>query len=349
MAEVEEVEERAAGRPAAELLVWSRGLLDPALRLAVDSLPGSMRRVAGYHFGWLDEHGRDADTDGGKAIRAALVLLSAEAAGEAPERAVPAAVAVELAHNFSLLHDDVMDGDATRRHRPTAWSVFGLSAAILAGDALLALAFDVLAASGHPANGEATRMLSAAVLDLTEGQSADVAFERRADVALAECVAMAEGKTGALLGCACAIGALYGGAAPEQVRHLRGFGERLGLSFQLVDDLLGIWGDPAVTGKPVYSDLRNRKKSLPVVAALTLGTPAGGELAALYHRESPLADEELGHAAALIDAAGGRDWSQIRAEELLAGALRELVAAEPGVGAATELATLARLVARRDR
>src|SRR5262249_38599046 len=157
-----------------------------------------------------------------------------------------------LVHNFSLLHDDVMDGDLTRRHRPTAWSVFGVNAAILAGDALLALGLDVLAASGHGQAQRAIRMLNTAVLDLLDGQRADLAFEQRSDVELPECVRMAESKTGALLGCACALGAMFGGGHPEQVEHLYGFGERMGLAFQFVDDLLGIWGDPAVTGKPVY-------------------------------------------------------------------------------------------------
>ncbi|MFC4586262.1 polyprenyl synthetase family protein [Sphaerisporangium corydalis] len=275
------------GRPTNEVLAWSRELVGPALRSAVETLPLSMRRIAGYHFGWLDEYGREATADGGKAIRPALVLLAAEAVGGTPEPALPAAVAVELVHNFSLLHDDVMDGDVTRRHRPTAWSVFGVSGAILAGDALLTLAFDVLGAGGHPAAGEGSRVLGAAVLDLVEGQSSDTAFETRDDVGLSECVSMAEGKTGALLGGACALGALFGGGDAEQIEHLRGYGTRLGLAFQLVDDLLGIWGDPAITGKPVYSDLRSRKKSLPVVAALTSNTPAGHELATLYHHPHP--------------------------------------------------------------
>ena len=148
------IEEMTRGRSAREVLTWSRNMIDPALRAAVDTLPASMRGIAGYHFGRSNKHGRPAETDGGKAIRPTLVLLSAEAAGGIPASAVPAAVAVELVHNFSLLHDDVMDGDVTRRHRPTAWSVFGLNAAILAGDALLTLAFDVLAASGHSATQE---------------------------------------------------------------------------------------------------------------------------------------------------------------------------------------------------
>ncbi len=216
--------------------------------------------------------------------------------------AVPAAVAIELVHNFSLLHDDVIDGDVTRRHRPTAWSVFGRSAAILAGDSLLTLAFDVLAASGHPDSREGMRILSAAVQSLVEGQSLDVAFEDRQDIELAECEVMARGKTGALISAACAIGALFGGARSGQVEHMRAFGAELGLAFQLVDDLLGIWGDPAVTGKPVYSDLHNRKKSLPVVAALRSKTTAAQELHELYHADWPLSGVDVERAAALIDA-----------------------------------------------
>jgi len=342
-----------AGRSAREALAWSRDLVEPALRAAVDTLPPSMRRIAGYHLGWWDEHDRPVRAAGGKAIRPALALLTAEAVGGDAVAAVPAAVAVELTHNFSLLHDDVIDGDATRRHRPTAWAVFGRGPAILAGDALLTLAFEVLATSGGGAAGDAgagaaSRTLGAAVMDLVDGQSADIAFERRADVDLAECVRMAEGKTGALLGCACALGAVLGGGGPRQVERLRAFGEHLGLAFQLVDDLLGIWGDPAVTGKPVYSDLHSRKKSLPVVAALTSGSEEGRELAALYHRHGPLADADLVRAAELIDAAGGRAWSQGHADELLARALHELRSASPAARAGAELGAVARMVTRRD-
>lgn len=332
---------------AGETLAWSRGLVDPALRTAVGTLPPSMRRVSGYHLGWIDEHGAPVAAPAGKALRPALVLLSAVATGGSAREAVPAAVAVELVHNFSLLHDDVMDGDATRRHRPTAWRLFGVGAAILAGDALLTLALDVLGTSGHPDTGQGMRMLSAAVQDLVEGQSADMAFEQRDDVGLGECERMAAGKTAALMGCATALGALFGGADAERVQRMRSFGQQLGLAFQHVDDLLGIWGDPAVTGKPVYSDLRNRKKSLPVVFSLGTDTAAGRELAALYGRAEPPAAAELQHAAALVESAGGRAWSQAEADGLLAGALDQLGSAEHG-SAAAELEALARLVTRRD-
>ena len=338
----------AGVRTAREILAWSRDRVDPALRSAIAHLPESMRPAVTYHFGWTDEKGAPATAGGGKAVRPALVLLSARAVG-APEPALPGAVAVELVHNFSLLHDDVMDGDETRRHRPTVWKLFGPAVAILAGDSLLAGASGVLARSGHPATREALEILIAAVQDLIEGQGADVAFERRDDVGLPECRAMAAGKTGALLGCSCALGALLGGGSSEQVAHLRHFGEALGLAFQLADDLLGIWGDPAVTGKPVFSDLRNRKKSLPVVAALTSGTTAGRELAELYAAPGEPAGADLVRAARLVDQAGGRAWSRTEAAALLDRARTHLRAAVPDARAAAELETLAVLLADRDR
>ncbi|HVV22560.1 MAG TPA: family 2 encapsulin nanocompartment cargo protein polyprenyl transferase [Pseudonocardiaceae bacterium] len=330
------------------VLDWSRNLVTPALRDAVDTLPGSMRTVVGYHFGWWDERGRATPSGTGKLLRPTLALLSAVAVGGTADDAVPAAVAVELAHNFSLLHDDVMDGDATRRHRPTAWHVFGVAAAILAGDALLTLAFDVLAASGHPAARDCMRSLGGAVQDLIRGQSEDTAFERRTDVSLAECLRMAEGKTAALLGNSCALGAVLGGGDADQVEHLARFGERAGLAFQLVDDLLGIWGDPRVTGKPVYSDLRSRKKSLPVVAALTSGTAAAEELAVLYHRRNPLSHDELVVVASLVEQAGGRAWTRDRAGDLTDEAVGHLTAARPAPRAAAQLMTVAELITSRD-
>ncbi|GAA1115734.1 family 2 encapsulin nanocompartment cargo protein polyprenyl transferase [Kribbella jejuensis] len=336
------------GRSAAEVLMWSRDQVWPALRAAIATLPPATRRIVDYHFGWADEDGRPAHGDSGKALRPALVLLSSQAVGGTTSAAIPAAVAVELVHNFSLLHDDVMDCDTARRHRATAWTVFGLGPAILAGDALLGLAFDVLVGSAHPSRGAAARMLGAAVQELVDGQLADAEFESRDDVVPAECVRMAQLKTGALLGCCTALGALLGDGRQDQVDHLRLYGEDLGLAYQYTDDLLGIWGQPSVTGKPVYSDLRRRKKSLPVVAALSSGTPAGRRLAALYRREDELSDADLVDTAALVEAAGGRTTSQAQADALLTAALGELTAAGALAPAATELEGLARLATRRD-
>ncbi|PRX44915.1 geranylgeranyl diphosphate synthase type I [Prauserella shujinwangii] len=341
-----EVEQEAV-RAGDELLRWSRAIVDPVLRNAVGRFPRALEDVAQYHFGWCDEDGAPRVAPGGKAIRPAFALLAAEAVGGDAAAAAPAAAAVELVHNFSLLHDDVMDGDATRRHRPTAWTVFGTNAAILTGDALLIAASDMLSSSGHPGALDAVRLLGAGMLELLEGQSADLAFERRDDVTPAECLAMVEGKTAALLGAACALGGLFGGADTHHRTALREFGRLVGIAFQHVDDMLGIWGDPAVTGKPVHADLRAGKKSLPVVAALNSATTAGDELAALYRRR-PLSGDELVRAADLVEAAGGREWSRTQADALLERAVERLHSAALNPRALTELAVLARLATRRD-
>jgi geranylgeranyl diphosphate synthase type I len=338
-----------APRSSQEVLSWGRNVLDPALRAGVNTLPLGVRHIAEFHFGWCDEHGKPTPGAGGKAIRPTLTLLMTEAAGGAVGAALPAAVAVELVHDFSLLHDDVMDGDVLRRHRPTAWAAFGIGPAILTGDSLLTLAFDTIAATDPRYAQEAGRIVSATVQELIDGQIADLAFEARGEVSLAECMEMARGKTGALIGCACALGQLYASGDPDQVRHAREFGERLGLAFQLVDDILGIWGDPAVTGKAIHSDISARKKSLPVVAALTSSTPQAAQLAELYGRSEPLSTADVADAAALVADSGGRTWSEEEAARQLAAALDSLRAAGAGGRAAAELEALARLVTTRDR
>ncbi|HEY5987397.1 MAG TPA: polyprenyl synthetase family protein, partial [Streptosporangiaceae bacterium] len=280
-------------------------------------------------------------------LRPALTLLSARAAMAAPERGVPAAVAVELVHNFSLLHDDIMDGDTERRHRPTAWTVFGVGAAILAGDAMLALAQDILLEETAPQGLWAARCLSAAVQRLIAGQGADLAFERRDEVPLAECLAMAGDKTAALMACACSIGAIHVGAPPELAMGLAGFGAHAGLAFQLVDDLLGIWGSPGITGKPVRSDLRTKKKSLPVVAALNAGTAASAELAAMLRREDPLSEDDLVRAAGLVADAGGKSWTETEAASQLAAAHACLAETEMPEEVRAELAGIAEFITAR--
>ncbi|MFI7503751.1 family 2 encapsulin nanocompartment cargo protein polyprenyl transferase [Streptomyces sp. NPDC049687] len=337
------------GQEAAAILERARVAVDPELRAAVDALPSSMRRIARYHFGWEHADGTSAEGNAGKAIRPALVLAAAAALGGPadPPAAVRAAAAVELVHNFTLLHDDVMDRDTTRRHRPTAWRVFGDADAILAGDALQALALGMLAGDPHPASSAAVARLAACVVELCEGQQADTAMEKRgpAEVTLDEVLAMAEAKTGALLGCACAVGALYAGAADEDVEALDAFGREAGLAFQLIDDVIGIWGDPRYTGKPAGADLAVRKKSLPVVAALASGTPAAAELAGLY--AAPYQPADLDRTALAVERAGGRAWAQDQAAERMSRAMDELARAIPDPESAGGLLALAEFVTRR--
>lgn len=328
-------------------LSTARDLVEPALRRALRDICPSMRRVAAYHHGWVDAEGQPAAA-GGKALRPALALLSARAAGAAPQRGVPAAVAVELVHDFSLLHDDVMDGDTERRHRPTAWTVFGVSSAILAGDALLTAALDVLLAAGTDGAVAAARCLTRATQRLISGQVSDLEFEGRPDVTLDECVAMAGDKTAALMACACSLGAVLVGAPEPLAAGLGEFGHDVGLAFQLVDDLLGIWGSPQVTGKPVLSDLRARKKSIPVVAALNSDGPDAAQLADLYLRPEPLSAEELSLAAKLIEDAGGRTWTEVEAGRLLSRAERRLGGLDLPPDVHAEFLRIARFVTDRD-
>src|ERR1022692_24332 len=328
----------------------ARDLVGPAIAALVDRLAPDVRVVAAYHLGLADASGRPlapGEGGSGKALRPALALLSARAAGAPPEQGVAPAVAVELVHNFSLLHDDIMDGDTERRHRPTAWTVFGIGAAILAGDALLALAQDALLEDMAPRGPWSVRCLSAAVQRLIAGQAADLAFERRNDVSVTECLEMAGGKTAALMACACSIGVIHVGGPAELAMGLAGFGSHIGLAFQLTDDLLGIWGAPEITGKPVHSDLRARKKSLPVVAALTSGGQPGRELRERLADHRPLSEQDLLRVATLIEEAGGRQWAETEADTHLALAVRCLAEADMPDEVRAEFTAIANFITAR--
>ncbi|MEU8266525.1 polyprenyl synthetase family protein [Sphaerisporangium sp. NPDC049002] len=288
-------------------------LLPPVLTHWVDLLEPALRDICGYQIGLRDEQGRPTGSAHGKLVRPAFTLLCARAAGGRLQDAVAGAAAVELVHNASLIHDDIMDGDHERRHLPTVWARFGVPMAILAGDALFSLAFEALASPERPESRAASHHLARTLRDLMAGQSHDLGFERRQKPSIAACLDMIEGKTGALLGCACRLGALSASAPPAWEDGFERFGTHLGVAFQLVDDLLGIWGDPQVTGKPVGSDLQARKKSAPIVAALTGDSGASRRLAELYGSPEPFHTDELVLAAELIDQAGGRAWARTEA------------------------------------
>ncbi|WP_431041352.1 polyprenyl synthetase family protein [Streptomyces sp. P1-3] len=339
------------------LLERGRMLATPVLRAAVARLAPPMDAVAAYHFGWIDAQGRPSSGDSGKAVRPALALLSAEGAGAPAEVGVPGAVAVELVHNFSLLHDDLMDGDEQRRHRDTVWKLYGPAQAILVGDALAALANEVLLELGTVEAGRATRRLTTAVRKLIDGQAQDISYEHRERVTVEECLEMEGNKTGALIAVACSIGAVLGGADDRTADTLERYGYHLGLAFQAVDDLLGIWGDPEATGKQTWSDLRQRKKSLPVVAALAAGGPASEQLAELLSADAQKPDaefmdfdeEEFATRAAMIERAGGREWTSQEARRQHATAIAALSEVELPARVRGQLAALADFVVVRER
>jgi len=309
-------------------------LLGPAIDEVVDRLHPSLQPALRHHF-----------AGSGKGVRGALVLLSAAAVGASEAVALPGAVALELVHNFSLIHDDVVDGDEERRHRPTVWARFGLGQAVVGGDALALAAIELLLAEPSAPRVRAAAVLAQATQAMIGGQADDMAFEGRASVTVDECLAMEAGKTGALLACAASLGAILGEAPDATVAALAEFGAHVGIAFQAVDDVLGIWGDPSVTGKPVGSDLLQRKRTLPVTVALAAGDRRAAELAELL--DGPLGPSELARATELLES--GRRQALTVAEAHVENALASLASVELAAGPAAELAELARFVSERDR
>jgi geranylgeranyl diphosphate synthase type I len=244
-----------------------RDWLAPYLRA---SLPGNsdLDAAARYAMGWVDAEGQPGD-GGGKRLRPVLCLAVAEACGGARDEALAAAVAIELIHNFSLVHDDVQDDDEQRHGRPTVWRIYGTAQAINVGDYLATTAFRILGESALPPE-RITRQLTrlgAAVAEMVSGQWSDLALEAWNDASVDDYVAMVSGKTGALLGASAALGAVAAGATEARIESADRWARTLGLAFQAHDDYLGLWGDPAETGKSASSDLERGKKSLPLVLA----------------------------------------------------------------------------------
>ena len=251
----------------------------PILGKHAQAIVASMRETAlprasftdsmiAYHMGWTDRHGRPTTSLPGKLIRPALCIWACEACGGNAGEALPAASALEWVHNFTLVHDDIQDGDRERRGRDTVWAIWGLAQGINAGDALFARAFATLAKEGaHPQRRlRATRLIADAVLVVVEGQALDLRFEGKPDTTLRAYLRMIRSKTGALIGASLEAGAVMAGADPEISRRLRDAGTLLGIAFQIRDDWLGTWGDSATTGKPSSGDLGRCKLTYPVVA-----------------------------------------------------------------------------------
>ncbi|MCV7196422.1 geranylgeranyl diphosphate synthase IdsB [Mycobacterium angelicum] len=344
---VETTQLTEASQAGSAVLRRARIECDPLLRKAIGSLPEPLATMGGYHFGWWDANRCEVPGAPGKSIRAALVFGVARACGNAAD-AVPAAAAVELIHNFTLLHDDVMDGDSTRRGRATVWRVWGVNNAILLGDALHALAMRILTESlSDTVAVDAIARLEQTCLDLCVGQQKDCAFERSTNITVPDYLRMAAGKTAVLMGCACALGALSAGADADAatVAAMERFGYELGLAFQIVDDLIGIWGDPAATGKPVGNDLARRKATLPIVVALNSDGQSAAELAKLYQSDHAMSTPEILHAAELVEAAGGKQAAHRYADERMNAALTAL----PESMRSGELVALAQLVTGRDK
>jgi geranylgeranyl diphosphate synthase type I len=276
-----------------------RQVVSPPQRdIALDVFYGMLH----YHLGWVDAEFKPSLSDSGKRLRPVLTLLTCEAAGGDWESALPAAASIELLHNFSLIHDDIEDGDTTRRGRATLWTIWGKPQAINAGDALFTFAHIALSAlcvvsrNVPPARRLSVReRFDRACLALTQGQYLDISFESRPNISETEYLRMIGGKTAALIAGACAIGAIVAGS--DVAAYYERFGHEMGFAFQIQDDLLGIWGDPEVTGKPAGNDIRHRKKSLPIAYGLDRSEPLR-ELYAAETIDAAAVSAELNHIGA---------------------------------------------------
>ena len=334
------------------VLAKYRPAIEAELRTALAGGLPSLYGMLRYHLGWLDEQGRPSEGAAGKALRPTLCLLICEALGGSIRTALPAAAAVELLHNASLIHDDIQDGDRERRHRPAVWALWGAAQALNAGNALASLAtlsLQRLSQAGVPATQRlrAHQLLHETCLSLVAGQCLDLGFERRLDVTVPEYLAMAERKTAATIACALEMGGLLAGAAEPSLRALRRCGRSFGLAFQIGDDLLGIYGDPAATGKPVGGDILRRKKTLPVVYALEHASPAAQRRLAEIYAAPPGDGGAAADVTAILSAAGARRYAQRQAEVHCACAARALCGLALPPWAAASLEELARFLASR--
>ena len=279
-----------------------------------------------YHMGWTGEGAGPEAT--GKRIRPLLVLLSTSACGADWQSALPAAAAVELVHNFSLVHDDIQDNSDKRRGRPTTWVKWGMPMAINVGDTLFVMSNQAMMdlKENYPAETvvRAAEILHNTCLELTRGQFFDMSYEERNDLTVEDYWPMIAGKTAALLSACCHIGALLGGGDEIKQEAYRAFGHYLGLAFQVQDDILGIWGDEALTGKSAASDLVEGKNSLPVLAGL--GT--NGKFAARW-KQGPIHTDEVQELARVLASEGGYETATDAAKQMTDLALMSLREADP--------------------
>lgn len=314
--------------------------LRAALRQLDDQPSAQMAEMIAYHLGWQEGEGS------GKRLRPLYVTLCCQAAGGDWRLALPAASSIELIHNFSLIHDDIEDDSDMRRGRPTVWKKWGIPQAINLGDALFVLAR--LAAhrlAGIP-DGRARQVLEIldrATLDLTRGQHLDLAFETRQSVAHPDYLTMIEGKTASLFAAACLSGALIAGAPARLADQYQAFGLHLGMAFQILDDILGIWGDSLQTGKPTGDDLLARKKTLPVV----IGMQTSPEFVRLWNRRRS-SQTSIKRMVALLESCGALEQTHQAAGDHTRLALEALQASHASGPAAEAIQSLSLDLLHRD-
>jgi len=332
-----------------------RTQIQGAMRAAFPAVEARVERfyaMQEYQLGWRDERLAPADFDPGKLLRPQLSLLACRAAGGDALQALPLAAGIQLIHDFSLIHDDIEDNSDTRRGRPTVWTIWGLAQGINAGDGMFVVAHMALHRmneAGVPAEValEVLRRFDQTILTICEGQYLDLSFEGNLAISESDYLTMISRKTAALVAAATGLGAIVGGADATTAKALFDFGQNLGLAFQIQDDVLGIWGDPTMTGKPPAADLYRRKLSLPVIHALR--TADERERLAQIYSQAHVDDNNVQQMLEILAQAGAQGYTTGVAEHYHRQALAALDTAHGNSAALAELRAIAERLPGRQR
>ena len=306
-----------------------------------------------YSMGWKGLYEIKTSATKGKALRPTLCLLACAATGGSTKQAMPLAVAIEFIHNFSLIHDDIQDCDKTRHHRPTLWTLTGVPKAISAGNILRTTADSSL----HNLTNEgiktekvleAISVLTKACLKMIEGQYLDVSYEGILNIGIDDYLNMISKKTGALISSSLHLGALIGTTNQSTINAFLSCGQSLGYLFQITDDILGIWGNQNATGKPVGSDLRRKKKSLPVVHVMTQASKKDKNMLTKTYQKSYLSDEDVNTIIEVMNRTKTKEYTQTLAKTHCDEAFESLVGIKLATEARNDLEELIEFLFYRD-
>ena len=320
--------------------------LEAELKRIVGKASLPMYDMMRYHMGWIEESGHTRRNTAGKRLRPILCLLACESLNGQWRQALPVAASIELVHNFSLIHDDIQDSSRERRGRPTVWSIWGLPQGINAGDGMHALALSSLLrleerGIPHEKTVRAAGILGEASLRLCEGQYLDLSYVNRLNIKVKDYLAMISGKTAALFRCSLEVGSLMATDDESVITRMRKFGHALGMTFQVHDDILSIWGDVKATGKPIASDIQMRKKTLPVLYALSKAKGEDRERLIRTYKRKRISYADVDEVLKLLDKLDAKAYAQEMSTKYYNDALTELNGLDISQTAKAELEAVA--------
>jgi geranylgeranyl diphosphate synthase type I len=336
-----------------EHYTFCQNRVESELRSIIGNKSLALYDMLRYHLGWQDMTGNPGKSSHGKLIRPMLCLLCFQATGGGLFEALPAAASLELIHNFSLIHDDIQDNSHSRRQRATVWKIWGQPQAINAGDAMFTIAYLALLRLHDNNINDAKivrciQLLSEVCLNLCEGQYMDMAFEDSSSVSIDNYLNMIMKKTAGLIATSTALGACLGTENEEVVTRFYNFGRDLGMAFQIADDILGIWGIEEKIGKPVISDILQKKKTLPVVYSINNTTGKDRQELKRFYSQKHTEKQDVAGIVEIINRVGARAYSQQLERQYYEQALSNLDTIDIETAGRTALVHMVRFLMERD-